>query len=58
MQLIPEYRDDVERVQRFNFTQRLTHWGHTVTFLLCLFTGLVLFLDGVHRCQHHIGIIE
>ncbi|MGI6413887.1 MAG: formate dehydrogenase subunit gamma [Syntrophomonadaceae bacterium] len=47
MQLIPEYRDDVERVQRFNFTQRLTHWGHTVTFLLCLFTGLVLFLDGV-----------
>lgn len=47
MQLLTEYREDVERVERFNFVSRLTHWGHTVTFLLCLFTGLVLFLDGV-----------
>ncbi|MBP1761218.1 MAG: formate dehydrogenase gamma subunit [Firmicutes bacterium] len=47
MQWLPEYKDDVERVERFNFVARITHWGHTVTFLLCLFTGLVLFLDGV-----------
>lgn len=47
MQWIPEYRDDVPRVERFNFLARITHWSHTVTFLLCLFTGLVLFLDGV-----------
>jgi formate dehydrogenase subunit gamma len=47
MQLVPEYKADVSRVERFNFVSRLTHWGHTVTFLLCLFTGLVLFFDGV-----------
>ncbi|MGI5886156.1 MAG: formate dehydrogenase subunit gamma [Syntrophomonadaceae bacterium] len=47
MQLIPEYREDIQRVERFNLVARLTHWGHTVTFLLCLFTGLVLFLDSV-----------
>ncbi|MBO8159277.1 cytochrome b/b6 domain-containing protein [Thermosyntropha sp.] len=47
MQLLTEYREDVERVERFNFVSRLTHWGHTVTFLLCLLTGLILFLDGV-----------
>lgn len=47
MALLQEYRDDVPRVERFNFISRFTHWGHTVTFLLCLFTGLILFLDGV-----------
>jgi formate dehydrogenase subunit gamma len=47
MQWIPEYREDVERVERFNTVARITHWGHTVTFLLCLFTGLALFLGGV-----------
>jgi formate dehydrogenase subunit gamma len=47
MQWLTEYKPDVERVERFNFVARLTHWGHTVTFLLCLFTGLVLFLHGV-----------
>ncbi|MDD3852823.1 MAG: cytochrome b/b6 domain-containing protein [Syntrophomonadaceae bacterium] len=46
MQLVPEYREDLERVERFNLVARVTHWGHTVTFLLCLFTGLVLFVDG------------
>ncbi|MEA1961460.1 MAG: cytochrome b/b6 domain-containing protein [Bacillota bacterium] len=48
MQWIPEYQEDVKRVERFNPVARITHWGHTVTFLLCLFTGLVLFLDGVN----------
>jgi len=47
MQLLPEYRDDVPRVERFTWLARFTHWGHTVTFLLCLFTGLILFLDSV-----------
>ncbi len=47
MKLIPEYRGDLERVPRFNFVARMTHWGHTVTFLLCLFTGLLLFVDSV-----------
>lgn len=47
MQWVPEYKDDVNRVERFNTVSRITHWGHTVTFLLCLFTGLVLFCDGV-----------
>jgi len=47
MQWIPEYRDDVKRVERFNAVARITHWGHTVTFLLCLFTGLALFLGGI-----------
>ncbi|MEQ8200983.1 MAG: cytochrome b/b6 domain-containing protein [Syntrophomonadaceae bacterium] len=46
MQWIPEYKDDVPRVERFNTLARFTHWSHTVTFLLCLFTGLALFLDG------------
>jgi formate dehydrogenase subunit gamma len=46
MQWIPEYREDVKRVERFNSLARITHWGHTVTFLLCLFTGLTLFLSG------------
>ena len=46
MQWIPEYRDDVPRVERFNLLARITHWSHTVTFLLCLFTGLPLFLNG------------
>ncbi|QGT99103.1 Formate dehydrogenase O gamma subunit [Candidatus Syntrophocurvum alkaliphilum] len=45
MQLLPEYREDVKRVERFSYIARLTHWGHTVTFLLCLFTGLAFFLD-------------
>ncbi|MEN6461589.1 MAG: cytochrome b/b6 domain-containing protein [Syntrophomonas sp.] len=47
MQLIPEYQPDVKRVERFNFVARMTHWGHTVTFLLCLFTGLLLFCNGL-----------
>jgi formate dehydrogenase subunit gamma len=47
MALIPEYRPDVPRVERFNWLARFSHWGHTVTFLICLFTGLVLFLDSV-----------
>lgn len=46
MEWVPEYKDDVPRVERFNFISRFTHWGHTVTFILCLLTGLVLFLDG------------
>ena len=29
MQWIPEYRGDVERVERFNAVARITHWGHT-----------------------------
>jgi len=45
MQLLTEYRKDVPRVERFNVVSRVTHWGHTVTFLLCLFTGLPLFLN-------------
>jgi formate dehydrogenase subunit gamma len=45
MQWIPEYKADVPRVERFNFLARFSHWGHTVTFLLCLFTGLALFLS-------------
>ena len=32
-----------ERVERFSFSARFAHWGHTVTFLLLLFTGLALF---------------
>jgi formate dehydrogenase subunit gamma len=47
MQWIPEYRDDVKRVERFNAVARITHWGHTVTFILCLLTGLALFLGGI-----------
>ncbi|HWP97145.1 MAG TPA: cytochrome b/b6 domain-containing protein [Syntrophomonadaceae bacterium] len=47
MSLIPEYKPDVPRVERFNGLARFSHWGHTVTFLLCLFTGLILFLDSV-----------
>ena len=46
MRLIPEYKTDVPRVERFNLVARFSHWGHTVTFLLCLVTGLALFLKG------------
>ncbi len=45
MSLIPEYRDDVERVERFNWLARFSHWGHTVTYLICLITGLLIFLN-------------
>jgi len=47
MQWIPEYKDDVPRIERFNVHSRVTHWGHTVTYLLCLFTGLALYLNSV-----------
>lgn len=45
MQFIPKYESDVPRVERFSFSARFAHWGHTVTFLVCLFTGLFLFLN-------------
>lgn len=45
MQWLTEYRDDVPRIERFNVHSRITHWGHTVTYLLCLFTGLALYLN-------------
>ncbi|NLK53036.1 MAG: formate dehydrogenase, partial [Syntrophomonadaceae bacterium] len=32
-----------ERVLRFGRSARVAHWGHTVTFLVLLFTGLALF---------------
>lgn len=32
-----------ERVLRFSASARIAHWGHTVTFLVLLFTGLALF---------------
>jgi len=47
MQWLTEYKEDVPRVERFNVHSRLTHWGHTVTYLLCLFTGLALYLNSV-----------
>lgn len=45
MRLLVEYTEDVPRVERFNQSARITHWGHTITFLLCLFSGLVLYVD-------------
>lgn len=45
MELLTKYEPDVERVERFSYSARFAHWGHTVTFLTCLFTGLLLFLD-------------
>ncbi len=45
MRLLSEYREDIPRVERFNKVFRITHWGHTVTFLLCLFSGLVLYAN-------------
>ncbi len=45
MEMITKYEPDVERVERFSFSARFVHWGHTVTFLLLLLTGLVLFMD-------------
>lgn len=47
MQWVPKYQPEAERVERFNFVARMTHWGHTVTFILCLFTGLLLFCNGL-----------
>lgn len=55
MQWIPEYQGEVKRVERFNFVARMTHWGHTVTFLLCLFTGLILFCDGLDFMSNVFG---
>ncbi|HEX3011353.1 MAG TPA: cytochrome b/b6 domain-containing protein [Syntrophomonadaceae bacterium] len=55
MQWIPEYQGEVKRVERFNFVARMTHWGHTVTFLLCLLTGLILFCDGLDFLSHVFG---
>ena len=34
---------DKDRVVRFGGAARFAHWGHTVTFLVLLFTGLILF---------------
>ncbi|MGE5405857.1 MAG: formate dehydrogenase subunit gamma [Candidatus Saccharibacteria bacterium] len=45
MELLTKFEPEVERVERFSYSARFAHWGHTVTFLLCLFTGLLLFLD-------------
>lgn len=55
MQWIPEYQGDVKRVERFNFVARMTHWGHTVTFILCLLTGLILFCDGLDFLSNVFG---
>lgn len=40
-----KYDPNVPRIERFSLSARVAHWGHTVTFLLLLFTGLVLFVD-------------
>jgi formate dehydrogenase subunit gamma len=32
-----------ERVERFKMSARVAHWGHTVTFLVLLVTGLTLY---------------
>ena len=45
MRLLPAYREDLPRVERFNLVQRITHWGHTVTFLICLVTGLSIMFS-------------
>ena len=44
MPMLTKYEADVPRVERFNWVERYTHWGHTVSYLLCLFTGLAMFL--------------
>lgn len=38
-----------ERVLRFSASARFAHWGHTVTFLFLLFTGLALFSPGLGK---------
>jgi len=45
MQLLTRYEPGAPRIERFSLSARVAHWGHTVTFLLCLFTGLILFVD-------------
>ncbi|MGE5423415.1 MAG: formate dehydrogenase subunit gamma [Ignavibacteriales bacterium] len=45
MQWLSKYEPDVPRIERFSFAARFAHWGHTVTFIVLLFTGLMLFLD-------------
>lgn len=38
-----------ERVVRFSGSARFAHWGHTVTFLILLFTGLALISPGLGK---------
>ncbi|MDI9479992.1 MAG: cytochrome b/b6 domain-containing protein [Bacillota bacterium] len=39
---------DNDRVLRFGGAARFAHWGHTVTFLVLLFTGLILFTPALN----------
>ncbi|MGE5398660.1 MAG: formate dehydrogenase subunit gamma [Chitinophagales bacterium] len=45
MEFLQKYDPNVKRVERFSYSARFAHWGHTVTFLLLLFTGMLLFMD-------------
>ncbi|MGE5370980.1 MAG: formate dehydrogenase subunit gamma [Solirubrobacterales bacterium] len=45
MEFLREYEADVPRIERFSLPARIAHWGHTVSFLILLFTGLILFAD-------------
>jgi formate dehydrogenase subunit gamma len=40
-------RSGPPRVVRFSKAARIAHWGHTVTFLILLLTGLLLFAPKV-----------
>jgi len=47
------------RVRRFNRTQRALHWSHSITFLLLLATGLILYVPQLGSLVgHHLLILQ
>ncbi len=47
------------RVGRFNRTQRALHWSHSITFLLLLATGLILYVPQIGSLVgHHLIVLQ
>lgn len=47
------------QVLRFNRTQRALHWSHSITFLLLLATGLVLWVRQIGELVgHHLQVLQ
>lgn len=47
------------RVQRFNRTQRALHWSHSITFLVLLATGVILWVKPIGEAvSHHLLVLQ
>ncbi len=44
------------RIERFNFTERGTHWTHSIGFLLLLLTGVFLYFPPLGQAAAGVGL--